>query len=760
MFRKRTSIRRDGRRRDAGFWRRLLCEPLESRTLLSAASLVMSEALLAASVEVAAEETPAAVETVEPQYQIKHSPRLQLGDAPLDGYAGSETDQIDILWQTISAGTGTEDTFEVEYRLAGDPSWIATGPIQVLDTEVETRLVHSVEVDGLDYDTDYEYRVRHLRDGDELAVYQETFHTRLPVADDEPFTFVAYGDSANIWSPSHFQEVQDRINQIDPAFAVLTGDNVYHVGTHADLDARFDPTIVPEATQWNAGHVDYMAMGNHDSFTDSGKPTEDNFSVPIPVGGVTAPASLPASERTEHNYSFDYGQVHFTTFDTTSVLDATRLDAQLDWVEADLEASDARWKIVFGHHPVAGVPDKSQTPDDNYYKQVVPRLRAAGVDLFLAGHSHTFSWTYPLLGESEGEATFVPDTDKQYQQGDGLIQVVSGVGGMSRRMGNYAQFPFVASGFTTTTDPASEWGFAQIDVAPSHLTVSYVAADDGQVIDQFILTAAPATNVVDRHVFYNNSSWDDPGKGLNDNDAVAPDKSPLLPGNTASFSNYTNYSRGINGLMVDITNLPGPISAADFRFKVGNDNQPQNWDPLAATPTITVGAGEGLGGSDRIMITFEDGVVEKQWLEVTVLANPATTGLAQDDVFYFGNAIGETGSSAAHAKVDAFDVLATRRNPRPFFNPASLETRHDFNRDRRVDAIDTLIAQNNQTWSLTELKLIDLSAPIPAARQVQTPAPKAPLDLSWLHQIDTATSRQGTAKRDKAVDHLLTIDAP
>ncbi len=752
MLHKSIRIRRYHRTKDSGFLRRLLCEPLESRTLLSAASLVMSEALLAASVEVAAE-------SIEPQFQIKHSPRLQLGDAPLDGYAGSETDQIEILWQTISAGTGTEDTFEVEYRLADDPSWIAAGPIGVIDTEVETRVVHSVEVDGLDYDTDYEYRVRHLRGGQELASYQETFHTRLPVADQQPFTFVAYGDSA-FSSATNFRLVQDRINQIDAAFAVLTGDNAYVFGTYADLDSRFDPTIVPEATQWNAGHVDYMTLGNHDSHTDSGKPSEDNFSVPIPVEGVTAPASPPASERPEHNYSFDYGQVHFTTFDTNGLLDATRLDAQLEWVEADLEASDAPWKIVFGHHPVAGAPDKVQRPFDNYYRQVVPRLRAAGVDLFLTGHSHTFSWTYPLLGESEGRATFVPDTDKQYQQGDGLIQVVSGVGGASLRGGDYAQFPFVASGFTVTTDPASDWGFAQIDVTPSHLTVSYVAADDGEVIDQFILTAAPPSNVVGRHVFYNNSSWDDSEQGRDDNDAIAPDKYPLLPGNKASFANYTNYVRGINGLMVDIPNLPGPVSAADFRFKVGNDSQPENWDSPAATPTITVGAGEGLGGSDRIVISFEDGAIGEQWLEVTVLANPATTGLAQDDVFYFGNTAGETGNSTAHAKVDAYDVLDTRRNPRPFFNPASLETRHDFNRDRRVDAIDTLIARNNQTWSLSELKLIDLSEPIPAARQVQAAATTASLDLSWLHQIDTATSRQATARKNKAVDRLLTAGVP
>ena len=121
--------------------------------------------------------------------------------------------------------------------------------------------------------------------------------------------------------------------------------------------------------------------------------------------------------------------VHYATFDSNSVDDAARLDAQLDWLEADLAASTARWKIVVAHHPVAGTPDKSEQSADNYYKQVVPRLRAAGVDLLLTGHSHTYSWTYPLIGNDGDNATFVVDADNDYAKGAGLVQVVSGVGG-------------------------------------------------------------------------------------------------------------------------------------------------------------------------------------------------------------------------------------------------------------------------------------------------------------------------------------------
>ena len=35
----------------------------------------------------------------------------------------------------------------------------------------------------------------------------------------------------------------------------------------------------------------------------------------------------------------------------------------------------------------------------------------------MQGHPHTYSWTYPLLGETGGVADFVNDTDKDYEKG-------------------------------------------------------------------------------------------------------------------------------------------------------------------------------------------------------------------------------------------------------------------------------------------------------------------------------------------------------
>ncbi|MCK4276086.1 MAG: right-handed parallel beta-helix repeat-containing protein, partial [Phycisphaerae bacterium] len=75
-------------------------------------------------------------------------------------------------------------------------------------------------------------------------------------------------------------------------------------------------------------------------------------------------------------------------------------------------------------------------------------------------------------------------------------------------------------------------------------------------------TQAPA-EVVGRYVFYNNSFFDgnDPAPNACDDGAIATDKTALLPGGTGAFANYTSYARGINGVMVDIENLPAAPTA-------------------------------------------------------------------------------------------------------------------------------------------------------------------------------------------------------
>jgi len=285
---------------------------------------------------------------------------------------------------------------------------------------------------------------------------------------------------------------------------------------------------------------------------------------------------------------------------------------------------------------------------------------------------------------------------------DARLGPLGDYGGPTATMPLLGDSPAIDAGDSNLAEapPADQRGFARIVDGDGN---------DTATIDMGAFEFA-APGILRRQIFYNNSAFDggDPLANEQDDDAIAADKSPLLPGNTAGFANYTSFSRGINGIMIDVVGLSGTPTAADFGFRVGNDENMVTWNTVAAVPTVDVREGQGVAGSDRVTIIFDDNVIQNQWLQVTVLGN-GNTGLAEPDVFYFGNAIGESGNSATDAKVNAIDILLARNNPRTLVDPAPIDFRYDYNRDRRVNATDMLLARENQTHLLDALKLITVA---------------------------------------------------
>src|SRR5205085_8898303 len=104
----------------------------------------------------------------------------------------------------------------------------------------------------------------------------------------------------------------------------------------------------------------------------------------------------------------------------------------------------------------------------------------------------------------------------------------------------------------------------------------------------------------------------DPSANVTDDGAIATDKQALLPGETATFPNYTSYSKGINGIIVDVASLPsgGAVTAADFTFTIGNDDNPDAWSLAPAPNAILVRPGAGANGSTRIDITWADNAIQ------------------------------------------------------------------------------------------------------------------------------------------------------
>ena len=274
------------------------------------------------------------------------------------------------------------------------------------------------------------------------------------------------------------------------------------------------------------------------------------------------------------------------------------------------------------------------------------------------------------------------------------------------------------------------------------------------------LTTEPEdpTLVVGRHVFYNNSAYDGNSWLADERDdgAIATDKNALLPGEQAAFENYTSFDKGLNGIVIDVRNLaePDSLNLADFEFRIGGGTDLALWDNAPDPAMLAVRHGDGLGGADRVTLVWLDGQIQNQWLEVTLLSGD-TTGLSNNDVFYFGNIIAETGNSTGNAMVTSSDLIDTRDNPRGLANPASITDPYDLNRDGFVDSRDIVLVRENLDSPLGGVPLISVD-PIAEGAPASVPEP-----ASWLlAAIGLLLLGSTAARRSTSARHRRLATAP
>jgi hypothetical protein len=259
------------------------------------------------------------------------------------------------------------------------------------------------------------------------------------------------------------------------------------------------------------------------------------------------------------------------------------------------------------------------------------------------------------------------------------------------------------------------------------------------------LTVDFSPHIAGRRVFYNNSRRDgsDPAAGPSDDDAIAADKIALLPGSAASGDNRTSYIRGINGIMVDVGGVSGTPVIGDFDFKVSDPAAPGGWaDGPAAI--LTVRGGQGSGGSDRVTLIWADGMIVNQWIEVTVRsdANGGGLGLADDDVFYFGNSVGDCDGDGAVGSSDygMFVGESGRRGD---------GLTGDFNADGRVDLSDFAVMRK-RFGSVVAAPSFAVAAPVAAS----APAGDGGLELGGALEVPGAWEASGSSVSSEGLRSL------
>ncbi|MFG0248763.1 MAG: PKD domain-containing protein, partial [Phycisphaeraceae bacterium JB051] len=249
-----------------------------------------------------------------------------------------------------------------------------------------------------------------------------------------------------------------------------------------------------------------------------------------------------------------------------------------------------------------------------------------------------------------------------------------------------------------------------------------VSDDDGGFETQTRTVEVLPAQVTGRYQFFNDNVYDGNGQSVDEADiyAVTSSITALLPGEQGSRDNYSTYINGINGVVVEVSYLHDPqqVTVDDFEFKVGNNNQTDQWED-APTPTLTRLQKQTEQDPDRFFLSWDNQAVLNSWLSIRMLAN-SNTFLEHDDVFYFGN---QAGDADGDGQVGIADVFAIWNNRISSNAPRTdVDNRFDINKDGWVNITDVFAAWNSRTNATGQwLNIIQ-----PSAQQVQTVQSIAP----------------------------------
>jgi hypothetical protein len=322
-------------------------------------------------------------------------------------------DGATVKWRTLTPETG-------RLLWGSEP-----GAFENREEEPSARVVHELRATGLQPAARYYYAIageNGILAGGDAEHYFDTHPEPGPAA---PTRLWVIGDSGTGFQLQ--RDVRDAYlaraasEQRRADLWLLLGDNAYIVGSDEDFRERFFEIyagIMRNTASW-------PVMGNHeasssDSPTQSG-PHYEIFTLPKQgeAGGVPS--------NTEAYYSFDYGAARFIALDSHDTSRATN-GAMMNWLRADLADAAARgreWIVVFWHHPpyTKGSHDSDVASDSggrmrDMREIALPIIEAAGADLQLAGHSHSYERTPLLHGHYGTSNTYNPAT-MAIDSGDG-----------------------------------------------------------------------------------------------------------------------------------------------------------------------------------------------------------------------------------------------------------------------------------------------------------------------------------------------------
>ncbi|MBN1567838.1 MAG: metallophosphoesterase family protein [Acidobacteria bacterium] len=300
-------------------------------------------------------------------------------------WTGSPETTMTITWRTDPSVTSGIVQYQKGSKLSKKAKQAKAEPREFVADLGPSRLF-TATLANLSPNTKYSYRVGDGEHWSDLS----TFSTAKRKT--RSFKFLVFGDSqAPLKAEEPYGHWRKTLHNAfaanpDAKFMVNVGDLVDYGQNGAHWNAWF------AAAKGVLNRIPQMpVMGNHEYYG-----SKDMTKAPYYLAQWSVPQNGPEGLKSQA-YSYDYGPVHFVVLDSQYEEQKKHGDVlkiQQPWLEADLAASKAMWKIVFFHKPAY----------ESYPKRTNPQVKAAfcpilekyNVDLVFNAHDHAIARSYPI----------------------------------------------------------------------------------------------------------------------------------------------------------------------------------------------------------------------------------------------------------------------------------------------------------------------------------------------------------------------------
>lgn len=223
--------------------------------------------------------------------------------------------------------------------------------------------------------------------------YQKNQISDLTVLDDSLQFFVLgdWGRNGHFYQRDVAKWMDVAAYQMDPDFITTTGDNFYDNGV-ASVSDPYWQTSFEQIYHGPHLFIDWHpTLGNHDYL--------GNWQAQIDYSKISRRWQMPA-QYYKKQITLTGGEEVLLLFIDTNPLNpryANRKkyavtqtqdgDKQMAWIKSQLSNSNAKWKIVIGHHPLYS-SGKRFGKTDEVRSVLEPVFEKFNVDAYFAGHEH------------------------------------------------------------------------------------------------------------------------------------------------------------------------------------------------------------------------------------------------------------------------------------------------------------------------------------------------------------------------------------